>query len=366
MESLPNELLDIISRETGTSEKIALSQVSTQWYGIITSRIIPVNNLKDLKGVCIKGDLLSTIRSKCYQWVHKIVEWSLRSGKTEIYDWLVENEYDVSEAWMGCYWGGHLDLIERLFPKPPQDSSEIALRKGHLHLLKLQVSPGFRTELQNAFSSITGMLSTFYHACRTGNLEVVKSMPNFPSQGGITPACRGGHYDLLVYLTQKQIDEDTWRCIQESCIIGACEKGNLQVLNHLISLEVITSWNAGLIAACRKNKIQAAELMIAQGANSHDEALVAACKNGSLEAAKLMYSRGARALDRALAEAVGLDTIKWLIQKGATNYTAAMFEACKSGKCHEVLYLKQFLDPDLKSYRTVAEYHNKKRILKLL
>lgn len=366
MESLPNELLDSLAQLSETKEKIALSEVSSRWDGVITSRISQIENLKDLKRACIKGDLLSIIRSKCHQWVHKIIEWSLRSGQTEIYDWLVENEYDVSSAWMGCYWGGHLDLIKRFFPKSYEKGSEIALGKGHLHLLERQVFPGLRTELQNAFSSISGMLRTFHQACRTGNLELVKSMAHFPSQAGISLACRGGHYDLLVYMTQKQIDEDTWKCIQESCIISACEKGSLQVINHLISLGVITSWNAGLIAACRKNKIPAAELMIRQGATCYDDALLAACKNGSLESAKLMCSYGARAFDRALVEAVGLDTIKWLIRKGATNYKAAIFEACRAGKCHEVLYLKQFLDWDLKSYRTVAEYHDKKKILKLL
>jgi hypothetical protein len=344
MEYLPDELLDIISQESNLEDKINLAQVSKRWYQIVIRKTTFINNLQDLKKSCIKGDLLSIIRSKCYHWVHKIIEWSLRSGKMVIYNWLIENEYDVSRAWIGCYWGGHLELVGRLFYGYSNEGIELACIKGHPNLDK------------------------FYQACCQGDLNSAKLLynPNISYYKEISPACRGGHYDVVVWLTQKEITQEIWKNIEESCIISACEKGNIRVIEHLISLQVITSWGSGLVAACRTNRVEAAKLMLKQGVYCYNDGLVAACKNGSLDTAKLMYDAGARMLNRASSEAVGIDIIKWLIERGANDFRGTMFNACKYGRYHEAEMLKPYFIKNIGNYITIAKYYHKNRIVKLL
>lgn len=363
MNFLPYELIQEIIAPRGCTILFIQNNtlVCKLWSSIIISSTIPINSVKDLKRACLVCDLFSIIRSKCYRYIHKIAEISCISGKLDIYNWLVDNGYEVSKSWVGCYKGGHLELINRFTNSNNIElGSLIAVEKGYTHILD-----HFQCDAQKR---------RYLGACIAGDIDAVAKevglvTSNLIVEEGVILTCKKGHINLIKWFGDKQLI-----CfhIFEMCYVAAAQKARLNIMEYLEGLaqnNLQMLLRSGLIAACRRNKVEIVKLLLDKGATNYSQALIASLKNGSLECANMVYEKSTPTigvLNQIIFEVNNIDSIKWVLAKGVTDCRGLMMKLCKSGQVNEVGYLRSYLDDRLEKYIEVAKMYGKLNVVTML
>ena len=111
---------------------------------------------------------------------------------------------------------------------------------------------------------------------------------------------------------------------------GACENGNLKILNFMIK-KGAENWNLGLFSACEGNQIEMITLMIEKGANNWNWGLKGACYGKHESIVKMMILKGANDWNLCLRAACfsgNENIVNTLISCGATNFNEGLIKAC--------------------------------------
>lgn len=109
-------------------------------------------------------------------------------------------------------------------------------------------------------------LSVFLYA-KLNNLKIVeKILDSFSTfdfiDNAIGGACRGGHYDLFLFIVKKYIYDNLKLSINKIYYFyNACCGGNIDIINYFIKINVY-NFNYGLIGACVGKQKEIVKLMI--------------------------------------------------------------------------------------------------------
>lgn len=258
--------------------------------------------------------------------------------------------------------------------------------------------------------------SVIYSACQYNCIEIIDTIVevannannvnnNFFKTCSWGGACKGGNFDVLIYLDNKgirpQIDVlridtffnifhdigcggnskiltkvlncvegyslingfDTFRSNNEMRIIydqifrGACSTNN----KHMIKLAInrgFNNWNFGLEYACHSNNMEVVQLMVQHGANNWNQGMMSACSSDSydssnskcLEIIKYMVECGANQFNDGLLRACGsgnIEASKLMIQYGANDWDRGLLKCCQWGtidKPSSIYLIKLFIN----------------------
>lgn len=127
-------------------------------------------------------------------------------------------------------------------------------------------------------------------------------------------ACVGGHTDIVKIFTYTSLNRKiSWGC----ALRCACEGGNIDIINFIISENKKINWNSGLRGACRGGNMDIVELIITKSENKElnwsNYCLSDACRGGNIDIVKLLIEKSGDA---------------WL------SWNAGLMHACKYGHTH--------------------------------
>lgn len=156
-----------------------------------------------------------------------------------------------------------------------------------------------------------------YKASKEGRSDIIKIM--FLNKSIDTclnkVKCENNVYKLNMF------DYGIGNIYYEEAFIGACESGNIVMVNLFILNGKIYP-NKGLKIACKFGFIDIANLMIINGATKFNKCLKVACGSGHMELVKLMISKDANDYESGLKEAClngHIDVAKYMISLGVRN-----------------------------------------------
>lgn len=156
-------------------------------------------------------------------------------------------------------------------------------------------------------------------------------------------ACRGGHLDLINYVIS--YGNRNWNHGLE----GACFGGHVDIALLMIKYGA-SDFNSGLKVACLKNHQNLAVFMIKSGATDFNGGLSEASLYDHRSIIDLMLNFGADPNSGLFAACEGrhLALVKYLIQKGANNFTDGILSICWTGgrKIAEFLFTQGIIDFD--------------------
>jgi ankyrin repeat protein len=229
------------------------------------------------------------------------------------------------------------------------------------------------------------------NACKAGNLKLMhtafeKGANNFAE--GLKVACYFGEIDAMNIMIEKCHCDDFNYGLYGACAFfpaegrkgdqlkiielliekgardfgeglnGACEGGNLEIINYMLEKEYRFNYDWALYSACcanleyhlllridgirgaRKkqnndNQMKIINLMIEKGANDFTWGLRGACLNGNIEIVNFMIEKGANNFDEGLYTSSirgHLKIIDLMIEKGTTNFNYGLRGACYGGQ----------------------------------
>lgn len=155
----------------------------------------------------------------------------------------------------------------------------------------------------------------------------------------LSNVCINGYNDLAIKLLDVGADVN-------SALGGACSFGDMSFVQLLIDRGA-TKWNNGLYCACIGGHIGIAKLMISCGATNFNGGLVNACQNGNIQIIDILVEKELNSspvdkrllnLNNALTIAIrtqNLTAIKYLIDRGATNFEFVSHYLCES-YCNDI------------------------------
>lgn len=244
-----------------------------------------------------------------------IFEHVCRSGNINLFNHIFD-EILKSHMVKTCFYivckNGHLEIIKLLVPHCTQKNImkgfSHAYKNNHMHVCDYFSSIGITNwnsyfinacktnNIESLKSSLQNNISTlntgFEYACANGCLDIVKLLINqvHNVNNGFQKACESNQYNVVDFLIDKQNVDIYW-------FGNVCYKNHIGIVKLLLercSKNITTqSLNNGLFNACANNNIQMIDMLIFHGANNWNNGLSGACKNGNYELMMCMIKMGA-------------------------------------------------------------------------
>jgi ankyrin repeat protein len=171
--------------------------------------------------------------------------------------------------------------------------------------------------------------SVLYGACMGGHLDIINRIlslsNNFKYMYGLNGACKGGHKNIIDMMIKLGADK------YDDGLLCACEKKHKDIAEQMINLG-IKNLNKGLAVVCRHGYTDLAVKIIKLGAKDFNGALRASCANNDKKFAQYLLDTGkVDDINRGLhgaCESRNIDMVKWMLSKGANDYTGGMGASC--------------------------------------
>lgn len=216
-------------------------------------------------------------------------------------------------------------------------------------------------------------MTDFEKICKQGNLKLVnKYILNcncdwYDWNCGLEGACQGGHIDLVKLMILKGANRLSMG------LYYACLHEHLNVVNFLISEiqsnidENNNHWNCGFAGACNSGNLELVNLMISKpGKRNWDNGFGIACIKGHINVVHSIISNTAgktktefesetKARGRVFDWNFGLsraashghmDIVRFMVSKGANDWNASLYGACSGGHIDIVQFIIEKIEQD--------------------
>ncbi|XP_048243900.1 serine/threonine-protein phosphatase 6 regulatory ankyrin repeat subunit C-like isoform X2 [Haliotis rufescens] len=255
------------------------------------------------------------------------VMMALKGGHYDVYHLLVSegadltltDEYNRDCLMLACV-GGNLSIVKHVLSIKTWDINRrggylkqtsvlTSLEEGHYDVYHLLVSEGADLTLTDTYNRDCLML-----ACEGGNVSLVKHVLSMKScdinrpagqlkQTPVITALEGGHYDVYHLLVSEGADLTVTDDNNTDCLRLACERGNLSILKHVLSLKSCDINRRGgylkqtpVITALKGGHYDVYHLLVSEGADltltddDNTDCLMLACERGNLSIVKHVLS----------------------------------------------------------------------------
>ncbi|MEM3858137.1 MAG: ankyrin repeat domain-containing protein [Candidatus Micrarchaeaceae archaeon] len=273
-------------------------------------------------------------------WI-PIYHGACKSGNMEIIKNIPE-PISLLESIKNACESGNLKLVEYLFNKCSEPITDLTLYSylvksstyGHIDIVKFLIPKCKTIYWENII----------INSIESGNIELVNYLLQFSNQvdwnRALIAATMSNNIELVKLVISKEVTNFN------DCMYIACSKGNKEILNLLIN-NGANNWNEGLFGACRTGNIEFINLMIKRGADNFDEAIIWACYSRNFNAVKLLMEKikNKSTLNDVLETYShfydNLEQIKYIVDKGATDFKYTFLQSCKIGNLEVVEYFLQ-------------------------
>jgi len=113
-----------------------------------------------------------------------------------------------------------------------------------------------------------------------------------------------------------------------------CENNDIIKIRKMIEMNLDLYWDWGLYGASKGGHMDSIKFMIGKGANNWNDGLIGASEAGHIDIVKFMIEKGANWWNYGLRYACKggyLDIVKLMIEKGATSWNHGLKNACYRG-----------------------------------
>lgn len=360
------DVFQIVLDHLSQYDILRLQLVSKFFYNVVNyyikiTKFYAIEENDNLNEACKKNLIISIIKTNC------IIDWN--------------------EGLASAYYMNYKHIINFLHKKGADEMNHVingACKGNDIDLVKKIIKS------EHAIS-----YGTFSDACFNGNQKIInlliKKFSNDWNENmwnvGFYSACRGNHYNIAkdIIMNVSKIDvalqyacfnqnmpliklimkHRLFRDVVDFGLYGACESGNINIINLMIkygatdfggalnyacqnnNIDVIKylidlgcdDWDDGLDGASYGGHINLVNMMIKNGANNWDDSLFSSTSQGHYEISKLLIEKGANNLNECLILVCSenkFNIAKLLIESGANNLNDALKESCEF-KCYKII-----------------------------
>ncbi|XP_048243905.1 serine/threonine-protein phosphatase 6 regulatory ankyrin repeat subunit A-like isoform X2 [Haliotis rufescens] len=263
------------------------------------------------RGYCKKTPVMMALGRGHYDVYHLLV--------SEGADLTLTDKYNRDCLMLACV-RGNISIVKHVLSMKTCDINRqggrlkqtpvmMALKGRHYDVCYLLVSEGADLTLTDVFNRDCLML-----ACKGGNISTVKhvlSMKTFNinrrggklKQTSVMMALKGGHYDVYHLLVSEGADLTLTDVHNTDCLMLACERGNLSIVKHVLSMKTcdINRWGGKLkqtpvMMALKGGHSDVYHLLVSEGADLtltdeyNRDCLMLACEGGNISIVKHVLS----------------------------------------------------------------------------
>lgn len=235
---------------------------------------------------------------------------------------------------------GHFDIVQ-YFSDLGIRSSEIilnAVRGGHLEIVKYMT--GKVPPDEQLYADRARLIEA---AIESGNIDVLKYLisQGLASHNGVKRAAGNGHFEMVKLLLQMEMNET---CLYDA-VKAAAAGGHLTIIKYLMD-KCENDYSEGIIdIAALNGHAEIVKYLVRIGKPFSDYAFKCGYENGNLEIVKCLVENGhpssSEALDFAIKNGF-LEIVKYLLEKGISCTSEAFKEAGRNGSNEIIGCLLQY------------------------